>query len=827
MSLVIVPLPSGDPAVDQQVRGVIERLLGGAPRYGANELDVRPVEPIVVAALDREGWDTGHLRKWVDARVVHLPERAADTPARDAGPDAGRVNVLREALEAVLEHQALLRLANEDRELRSGIVWLVVGVPPRADSAPDALLQGFEQVARWTEAAALEVSRGRFVGHDVPTLALDGMNYLPWVLLPRPPSAPVLPAALRSAPTTLGGLVRPIVYTGRAVGGHAFQWSVQGRERLFADMTALHAMSASADLLRAVLGDSHDGVEFLTFHGSTFEYPLSERIRHARLGHILARGDGDEVWRHVLPNKDRLDSARERAAPGAATAATTWSGRVREAVVRDELPPTHYDFGGAYPHRPNPSFDGLEQPSEARWQDYVDDAWPLLDPPRQVDTLHRQVTEALDTAAREDAPRVVEAAVRQARASMQATKQELEAFLRGQITLWNPAPELAMSRFAYSVGVTLAVLEAARAEAARHVRSETSLPDPREQVRASVARLQAQWEGDEDALMRAGAKVPSRGAIALELGIALLGGAASTAAFAASVLLLPLAVLSGLVTVIGIYLLWRKRRAELTAYFERWAELAGQWRSAANFAARPLVQANNDRAREVKKLAAQELVGVLEGCIRRFRLEVRGFIDLVEKEHAELSRRRELELSRHEAARVGRFRFSPDADIHGMDKEAERVFVDDLCRAIGPSLALVGMPERVPVAIYEDILARSLVTDADELRLRERHREGATRVFENALVHGWDEQGVERSDVEAFYPDPRDSRGGRRFVIAGASIDARLEAGWEDGELLRGDVSVLGKGRHDADTRAVVRSMTPELAVSFVVRGWRKEATDA
>jgi hypothetical protein len=794
VSLVVVPLPTGDPATDRQVRDVVARVLGGLPRHEARD-EARPREPVIVAALEREGWDELAL---VHGRVC-LPE--PPSPGAKVDPDARRVDVFRRAIDAVLEHQAHLRLADGSGgtvRVRAGVVWLVVGVVPRGASHEGRAMQGFREAAAWADAAARTISAGRYVLDAGAPLAISGSMYVPWAYLAEPPSGAVLPEPLCAMPAALGGVRRTVVYTGRAAGGHALRWRDHGSERLFADMHALHALSASVDALQRVFGLPGEQADFYTLHSSTFEYPLTEGMRRERLRTLLSSGDGDGVWSSVLPDIRRIDEARERALPAVAVEAERLAARVRDVVERDELPVDHYDFGGAYRHRPEPGFDLLQRPSRDRWQGYTDAAWAVLDPPRQVDRIVADVEAAARACARDDGPRVIERAVRDARATIDALRHDLQASLGQQLATLVAPEGLRMSNFAFAVGATLAKLEAVRAECARHVRSPSPPADPMEEVERRIEQLRARCTAEEDQLVADGAGVPSDGGLALEVGAALL--------------VVPIGLLAA-------PLLWRKRRGEQQAYFDRWAELSARWRRQSDEVVRPLVASVNVRAREVKKVAAQELAGVIEGCARRFRLEVRGFIDLVQQENSELQRRRAAAPPVSDAERVGRFTYAPTAAAT-MDAETRRAFETQLARILAPSLALVGMPERIAISAYDALLRQWLVTDGDEARVLEAYREPATQQFERAVTWGLDSD-EECSDVGAFYAQDR-----RKVVLVGEGVARRLDRRWRERAVFTHDVAVIGAEDEEEASRIVARSFAPELAVCLVARGCRADGSD-
>lgn len=788
MSLLVVPLPSGDAAADRQVREVVARVLGGVPRHdGTAE---RPREPVVVAALEREGWD--------DLGSVHGRVLLPDPPPRgeaasEAEAEARRVAVLRRALDVALEHRARLRLAPEAGQASSSIVWLVVGVVPRGPAQDARAIRGFAEVAGWVDAAAKEISAGRYALDPSSPLALTGCYYVPWAFLAEPPAGAAVPASLTLHPSALGAERRTIIYTGRAAGGHALRWRDHGVERLFADMLAIHALSASVDSLGVLFGLPGEDSEFYTLHSSTFEYPLTEGIRRERLRTLLSSGDGEAAWQSVLPDMRRIDEARERARPSVQTEAQQMVLRVREVVERDEIPHDHYDFG-TYRHRPEPAFDRLQKPAADYWQDILDARWSVLDPPRQVDAIVADVEEAIRNCALDDSPRVIERAVREARASIDRLRHELQGTLTGSFPTLSPPPGLMMSQFAFAVGATLAKLEVLRAECARHERSPEPIPDPSEQLALQISNVRTRCIADEDELLRQGARIPSRGALYLEVG--------------AAALVFPIGL-------VAAPLLWRKRTAEQKAYFDQWDDVSKRWREHANQALEPLVRSVNARSREVKKVAALELAGVIEGCVRRFRLEVRGFIDMVQGQNSDLQRRKASAPPAADAERVGRFVYAPDATAT-LTSEVRRRFEEQLARTLAPSLSLVGMPERVAVAAYDELLRTWLVTDEDEARVRELYRDAATEQFERAI--GWGlETLAEVSDVGAFFPNSD----WRKIVIVGSGVARRLRASWTQRSVFAHDVKVIGTEDDDEPRRAVVASFAPEIAVCIVARGHR------
>ncbi len=822
MSLVVVPLISGDAAGDAALRGVVERLLGGLETIPVVDGD-RPREPVIVAALERDGWDAPAFRVWLDQGQLLLP-----VPAAPGGADDARSGVLRQALERVLEHDALvISGVDKDDQPRPGVAWVVVGVVPEAVADGDgveAVLAGFIRASRWTDQAAEVISARRFGAADTAQFEVPGLCYLPWVLLPRPPRAAVVPAGLRVSPPRLGVAARPIIHTGLSGGGSLLTWAGAGKERLFADLVALHAISSSGDALRALLG-SDEGVAFRTFHSATFEYPLRERILHARLGQILASGGGDASTGRLLPDRDGLDTARERAGPAIADRVTAMCGKIAEAIERGEVPEDRYAFDGTYPHQPRPGFTSLVRPGPGVWQGVLDEGrWPVFDPPRQAARLSRDVGAALAECARRDGVSVLETAMEGARETMNALRAELELTARGQLGRWQPPAGSSSSRLAHGIGATLALLGAVHDEAARHARTTPPAPDPAAQGDDAGAQLRASWEGEEDAMLAAGRSVPSRGGLAVEVaagGLAVAGGVLSTLVFVVPPLII------GVLGAVAVGLLWRKRSAQITEYFGQWDGLGQRWLKEANAATVPVVARLNEQAREVKKLAAREFAGAVRTTEDRFRLEVRGFIHLVEGRHGVQARRRESEPRQRDAERLGRFRFVPEVGAESLDGTQRAAFDQALCNTLAASLVLSGMPERVTIAQYQAVLDQSLVSDHDERALVDAHRRDATATLNQALTFGLDVAGTERSNVDGFL----EVDGARSIVVVGERVERRLEPGWEQCDLLtqvdaksRPRLFAAPRSPSQADAvtaRAVVGSMTPEVAVVLTVRSWK------
>ena len=820
MSLVVVPLVSGVPAEDAVLRGVIDRLLGGLATRPSSA-DGRPPEPVIVAALEREGWEAPALSVWVEQGSILLPV-AASGDAREAA----RVEVLRHALERAMAHDAMVVSAIDGQEQpRPGVAWVVVGVVPESaadDAAVAGALAAFERAAALTDRAADEIASRRFGVGEGAALEVPGLRYLPWVLLPRPPRATKVPSALRACPARLGVSARPVIHSGLTGGGHRIAWSGAGKERLLADLAGLHALSASVQALDDLLGP--DDAAFLTFHSSTFEYPLRERILHARLGQILGAGDG--AGDRLLPNANGLDDARERASAAIAAPVATLCGRIEHAVSHAEIPSDRYAFDGAYPHRPKPGFDSLRRPGPGAWQGLLDEGgWPVFDPPRQAHRLADDVRSALSDCARRDAARVIDEAMKGARATMVELRTDLEAELRGQLTRSQPA-DSGSSRLAHGIGATLALLHAVHEVAARQERGHEDLPDLATACDAAATRLGAGWEAEEAAILDAGRSVPSRGGVRVEV----VGAAAAVlGAVLASLLLIVPPLIIGAVGGLAVWVLWRARNRDITAYFEQWGGLSERWLKQANTATAPVVAALNGQARDMKKLAARELAGALRTTQDRFRLEVRGFIHLVDGQRGIWARRRATEPRPRDVERLGRFRYAPEVGAEAMSAGQRDALDRALCGALARSLALSGIPERVTVAEYRAVLDECLVSEGDEASLVDTHRGEATAAFGHALGYGLDVEGRERSGVDGFYPDPSS----RSVVLVGARVERRLQEGWEGGDLLtqvdatrRPRLYGAPPMRSEANLAiegAIVGSLTPEIAVVLTVRGWRCE----
>lgn len=800
---------------------MVERLLGGLETSVVAE-DHRPREPVVIVALEREGWDAPRFRLWVEQGLILLPAAAAP----GAAADEARAAVIRAALERVIEHDAMVVSSiNAAEEPRPGVAWLTVATVPESALDDDAVafaLSGFERSAALTDRAAELISGRRFGAAGEATLRVPGLRYLPWVFLPRSPQTASVPRSLQSVPERLGVRAEPVIHTGMSTGGR-LTLPGAGQERLFADLVGLHALSASRDALSAFLG-SDEGVVFRTLHSGTFEYPLRERILHARLGQILASGDGESSAGRMLPDKNSLDSAREKATPAVAPYAAAMCSKMAAAIQKAEIEEARYAFDGPYPHRPRPGFTSLKAPGPDVWQRVLDDGgWAVFDPSRQAKGLSRDVSEALEDCARCDAGPVLEAAMNGARETMRGLLHELETTMQGQLKLGKPPEGASGSRLAHGIGAALAVLGAVRDEAARHEVSVSTQPELVAQCKAIGEQLRGAWEGEEELLLEAGRSVPSRGGVYVEVagaGLAVVGGILGTIMFVVP----PIVI--GALGAVAVGLLWRQRNREITRYFEQWEALGQRWLAQANAGNLHIVVRLNEQAHEVKKLAARDLASAVRTTEDRFRLEVRGFIHLVEGQHGVQARRRESEPQPRESERLGRFRYAPEVGAEALDEKQRTAFDGALCQAFAPSLELSGIPERVTIAKYQAVLDQFLVTESDEKRLVEAHRKDATAKFEQALGYGLDAEGRERSDVQQF-----EQQGlARSVVVVGKRLGDRLAEQWEKVDLLaqiddRSRPTLFGVAvarREDAAANQVIpHSMTPEVAVILTVRAWK------
>jgi hypothetical protein len=827
MSLIVLPLRSGDDPLDRSVQEVLEEFLTTL-RVGTEEFaaGARGAEPALVVPEEPLAWRGDEHQPYVDLGQVVLPLDLVGSE----GPDERMRQGLLTALDRALAHRARARHIKEKNEQKNkiemddpGIVVLPVMVlptpgPGSREEIEDAVLQrldGLGRVVRWLLAAAGELAGGS-TGQESETPRDLQLKVVPWLHLPRLPDAKVLPAGLFEGPEMLGSpIMHPVVYTHRAKSGASRDWQGYGRARLLTDLYLLHGLSGSmGELERLFPREVDPGFRWLySLHSALLEYPLSELLCEVRLASLLSSGAGNTS---VLPDPQRLGGLAEARKADVKEIVDQHTNHVR-AMIEAGADPARFAFDREepYPHRPTPRFEGLG-PAEHRWQGNFDDAlWPIVGPERAADRLHTDVCHALEHCSQASLDKEMDDALAAARKDIGVLRKELEKELGD--TLLDEVKDIdKQDRTQRALGRTLAVLRGLRSGLA----GIAAEPGPEVDAEAVLEGLRQQrdsWVKEEEALLEAGRSQPSRGGFWLEL-ISVGVAAASVAAMSSVFFLLPLAVGGVLV-----YLLYRRRHRLLLTYFEAWRMLEKRYLERANQAAADLVGLVTQRTRKVKLLAAEDLQRALAAAEGRFLIELRGLIGLVKTEQAILARKRRIQGEDHRSAEKGRFSYVPvvKADLLGSGGAAD--FHNGLTSLLTGSLKLTGVPGRVPVQEHEQLI-KGLMLRKDDLAVESMFAKEASEAFVPAIHHGtnWDEL----SDL-GILPQVNNGTG---FLLLGHGLTERVDSAWKDELQAHGVATwriyahgVTGFGEEIEDQRrtAVLHAFTPEVAVVAMVRPWK------
>ncbi|MDP6933359.1 MAG: hypothetical protein QGG40_10610, partial [Myxococcota bacterium] len=637
MGLLVLPLESGSPPIDESVRKVLREFLTTmrVSRYGAS-LEQRPPEPVRVVPGDSIPWRSPAYRSLVDGELVLLSDE--DTFVNS---ETRRLTAIRTALDRMLRHEADARHCADTHEKDPPglLIMPVLALPERLDATEVARqLERIAGISRTLDSVAESMS-SRGMGRDREDGLFDlPMAVVPWLFVPRPPRPSERPSELFCGPANLGiPKMYPVLYTGVARGGQRIHWSAQGGVRLLADLFFLHAISGSRRTLERLFPEGALDLDHrvYTFHSALYEYPLREKIKKARLDNLVWEDSETDLDRkqvkRILPRMDSIGSLAQQFRDEVASDVAEVVSDVHRRVEEKALPVNyfHFDNDGGFQHEALPDFySGRSFPTERVWQGMFDDArWSLMEPPRQADVIHDEVLRAVERCASFDLDDLIEEQMSQAKRDSRAILERLEGHIGRAL---NPMSEqlTGHSLTVTAVGRTTALMHGVRSGLRRFDRPVERPPDPHEAIK-QVLRLRDSWIKAEEALLDEGRYVASKGAFYLELG--------SLALMCLALCMTPPYVL-GLPAALGLYWIVKRRMRVQKAYYGQWVELNERFRAEAKQATEPVAHAINARAYQVKAMAARDLLRSLDNARVRFETEVRGFTELVTRDLADLQR---------------------------------------------------------------------------------------------------------------------------------------------------------------------------------------------
>ena len=815
MSLIVLQLSTGDETTDSSIQETLCELLTTLRAAGEwLPQDRRVQEPVVVVPEDDRPWRGDDPRPFVDSGHAVLPQ--GDAAA--LGADVRIGGALHRAFNRALDHRALLeRPSGRGASEPPAIVVVPVLVIADEDLEPEEVIERLaevERVNRWLDRAAAVISLGGLARQTDQQLDL-GVTVAPWVFLPHPPHPARFPPGLFAGSVGIGTQhAMPLVYTGTAADGRRRTWAEYGRQRLLTDLYFLHGLSGSlSEVARLFPPRIDEGARRLyTLHSALFEYPLDELLSEARLASLLVK-DGDRS--PVLPDPQNLDDLAEAAQTRVAAPLGLLGAKVVH-LLDSGIHSDEFAFKATWKHLPDPQFSPLG-PAEHRWQTWFDDKrWPMVGPERRADTLHTQVVQALRRCAREALDDRLDEALVQARVETAALLKAAESELSTALTASNWADDGGKSgRTATALGCALALLDGLARCAAKGA-EEPEAPPGVEEVLEKLEGAREVWLADEASLMERGGTQPSLGGFWAELGCVALAvaGAAASASFFAPLFLLAGAALA--------FLLYRRRIRQLGEYWDSWKDLETRYLTRANAAAEALVAPLGHRVRQVKALALQDMLRALQVAERRFRVEVRGLVDMVKAEQALLARKHRRTVDEERAAARGLFRFLPEVRVETINAESLQVFHDGLARLLTQALRLTTVPGRVAIGEYEQLIAR-LVAQRDEQRVQRAHAEQACTWLGRCVRSGVNPEEV--SDVGVLPPaaDPV------TYAMIGRSLTGRLGTGlhralgtasisWS--RCFASSTAPAQTGAQQLQVEAVLRAFAPEIAVVTRISAW-------
>lgn len=835
MSLLVLPLPSGDDATDRTIQAVLEEFLATL-RVGLEDRPegVRGSEPALVIPPQDARWRDKEHQPFVDAGQVLLPREGGGSQ------DDRMRRGLRDAFARALTHRVEVgrindQLAPEESASKStdvpGLVVLpLLVIPERGSSDREAVSQELiarmrelGDVVRWVEAAAGELVGGATVVGEGAPRDLD-LAVIPWIHLPWLPAAEKLPEELFDGPELLGcPLLYPVVYTQRAKSGGGRRWADYGRSRLLTDLFFLHAVSGSLpEVERLFPKATHMAIDpgsrrLYTLHSALFEYPLNELLCEVRLAGLLSSSPERSS---VLPDPGKLAGLVEVMEPSIKAQVRERAQKLETLVAAKDCS-TKFSFDGDHVHRPSPRFEPFG-PAEDRWQRVRDDGlWPIVGPERAADRLHTEVSRALEHCAQDSLDDEMDAALELTRKSIGLQQKELEEELGKVLRLDSYAvdEERKHSKTQAAIGQTLAYLAGIRS-AMKGLADSSGPKLDAETVLEGFRQRRKSWCDQEELLLEKGRSQPSMGGLWLELACVAV---AVCAVSAMSSLLFFVPLLIGAVLV---YLLFKRRSRRLKEYWQEWAILGASFRKDANDAAAGLGVVVEQRTRQVKVIGLQDLQRALAAAEQRFSVELRGLISLVKGQQATLARKRAILADLGAGQGSGRFRFTPSVQVEVLSSSSKHSFHEGLVKLLGGALKLQGMPGRVPVQEHE-VLIRGLMEWQQEKKVERLHSQAASGKLKTAIQFGTNFD--ELSDIGVFPSTDTDAH----YVITGRQLAQRLDDTWNESLLdhgvekwrVFGALQPKNADRIDESRRnAVLCAMAPEVAVVVMVKPWTTEA---
>ena len=731
------------------------------------------VEPLRIVPTTAVDWKDPRYRTTVESGLLELPQ----------GDDEPLVVAVQEVIDVGLRHLAYARHEREERNAKDWHPALVVAPVVVVDGGMDQLVARLDELR-----AALGVVFRRLAAGS-QALLIDAIHVVPWIWLPEVPDE--WDPQVFAAPDgyARGGLV-PIVYTARTERGRTTRsWSAYGRTRLVGDLMALRGLSASRRSLEHLFparGAQIDDAMLWRVHSSLYEHPLDEQLRAGRLNQLLASDAA-----RVLPASHELGSLVTRQLDELDGELT---GLMQEIAgeIKTGLPPGHFGFSGAYPHRPSPVF--AIAPARSERPKWVKSGWSLRTPDRRSDEVHAQVRAALERCASGDLQRELDDALKSAMKQLAGTREKLEARLRASLD-WKDVPEQERDRRSGTSDALGRVLALTRGLDARIERLEEDLaqkPADPDTILARFDERKEAWAKREEVLWAEARNLASDGALWLETG-ALVGAG------------LALLGIGLALTLPAAWFLWHRRQRDLTQWFERWEMFQAEMKADADDAATQLAAIVDHRIAQLKLVAVRDLRRSLKALEARFRTEVQGLVEEVVEELAVLSRLARERANEPDATITGRFRVEGQGGPRGsLDEPA---FHRELVSHLKTVLTLDGMPPRLPLTVHHELLAGLI------------DRDRAARMDEQGHVDEAAAEQLRAASRYGFSPDERTHLPGTRRVgeavtlaLLGAEVPSRV--GTRHG--LERATACYADGRAEGEDR-IVGSVPAEHALFLAI----------
>lgn len=647
MSVIAVPLGSG--AVVSPIRELARVMARRADAVRA---------PFFVVPPRNEGWS-------------ELGGGGGIVVSADAATFRERIDT---AIAAVQDYRvAHAYRSSETRPKEDGLDDLLLFIPIIVAETPEDIRRSVDELAAVTTemTAALE---GAFRGTAL--VGFPAVRFLPWAFLP---DAGSIARELFRGPSFVGGgETRPIIRFAEGRGTRN-RWRGYGENQLIVDLVALHSVAAAGGVGLPLLAQQSSGrPQFFVCHGALVELPC----RRAALRGLLR-----ELVAGATPLLTTEPAPQEVFDAETAAAADAQVEQLGQLLAREEV---KLDAFG----------------SDGRWLGVSVDFAPeradfaKLSFDRKLDSLHTRFLGALRTTA----PHVIDEKSSAALAEVQTTLTQLEGKMQQSLQNELTAP----SQNALGAGAMMRA--AALSTRLQELLSSADTKGPAEdldRIVDSATSRRHDWCGREEALWRAGSRIPQppavkTGTAAVAVAILVIGWVifhALSRRYDWHPAIAPAAsVVTTIVLAVAFYYLLEQ---SVRDYFRRWSELEDYVSSEMRGFCDRLRRFCNERLRSLKAATVPGLLRRLNAAHTRLRTEIAGLTSLCREDLEQLERAVSEDVARDAKPEHGRFRF--DGDLPGEKRDTVR---NELTQLLGNVLTLHAAPAWISLDDYRGVLRK-------------------------------------------------------------------------------------------------------------------------